>query len=532
MKNRSNYRLLVVLAAVLLVFPSGLSAEEKVLMDFKEPGEVKNWSPTNLDELREAANKAFFEKLATTKGDKLSAYRPPQHPPAPEPPVKLELATEHATPGKHNLKLTYAGGKLPTVGTDKITVDDWSPYKTFQADVFASRACLVVFRVLREKSGRGDDWDGLIGRYEKVARLEPGKNEVVELTYANNKGEGLGSLGKVMRFEISMYAPKDGDSIWVSNLRLSTELPKATTLFSYLNVHFMGEVREEAPFFPKRDRKIKVLGTDWELSAVPEIGHRLEDQWAKPEKKSVEQIEAEFGKDYEELKKTNPRALLAIFRDGQKGYDPSAPEKVYSSWRNTELQGHDPGGVYAVQFGKHPGKSNLSTEFFLRRRTFLMKADLSSIPVRSKILAARLLVVKTSSPKTGDPRSDYGPIVRPAFFVAEACNRDWDEAVANGIEYAEGKFWKEICGEYWSGGDPDFFPLVIAYGQAGYDQNVFDFTEAVRYWTEGRHPNFGFTMYSFPPYMEYCTVWTRHVQDVKKRPALMVIYEPKEKEGQ
>jgi hypothetical protein len=63
---------------------------------------------------------------------------------------------------------------------------------------------------------------------------------------------------------------------------------------------------------------------------------------------------------------------------------------------------------------------------------------------------------------------------------------------------------------------------------AGHDQNVFDFTQAVKYSTEGKHPNRGFTMYSSPPYMEFCTIWTRHVDDVKKQPALMVVYVPGE----
>ncbi len=159
-----------------------------------------------------------------------------------------------------------------------------------------------------------------------------------------------------------------------------------------------------------------------------------------------------------------------------------------------------------------------------------MKADLSSIPAESQVLLARFMAVKSESPNLKALDTEYrmhSPL-KPAFYVAEACNRDWDEAVANGIECAKDKFWKEVCGECWTGNDPDFLPLVIAYGQAGYDQNVFDFiTHAVKRWVEGRQPNCGFTMYSFPPYMEFCHVWTRYAPNIKNRPALMVVYEPK-----
>lgn len=50
--------------------------------------------------------------------------------------------------------------------------------------------------------------------------------------------------------------------------------------------------------------------------------------------------------------------------------------------------------------------------------------------------------------------------------------------------------------------------------------------EAVRWWTSGRHANYGFTMYSFGNYMEFCTVWMRHVPEIRNRPALVVVYEP------
>ncbi len=204
-------RVVSVLVAIVLLGLLGdrARAKDKVLFDFEDEAELKSWTQTPFD-LREAARQALSERLARVKGTEAPVHRKP----ASEPTVKLALTASHATSGKHCLELTYSGGKLPTVGTDKVVVDDWSPYKTFRADVFASRTCVVVFRVMREKSRRDEGWDGAVSRYEKVCRLEAGDNHVVELTYAKD----FDGRGKIVRFEISMHAPKDGESIYVNNV--------------------------------------------------------------------------------------------------------------------------------------------------------------------------------------------------------------------------------------------------------------------------------------------------------------------------
>src|SRR5437870_5544846 len=46
---------------------------------------------------------------------------------AKEPPARIELSTEHATWGKHSLKITFAGGRWPTVTTTAVHAD-WMPY--------------------------------------------------------------------------------------------------------------------------------------------------------------------------------------------------------------------------------------------------------------------------------------------------------------------------------------------------------------------------------------------------------------------
>ncbi len=72
----------------------------------------------------------------------------------------------------------------------------------------------------------------------------------------------------------------------------------------------------------------------------------------------MDQVEAEFAKDYAALKKSHLRAVAVIFRDGQKGYDPAHPGHVYTGWRNTELQGHDPAGVYAGNSASVQARTN------------------------------------------------------------------------------------------------------------------------------------------------------------------------------
>jgi len=129
--------------------------------------------------------------------------------------------------------------------------------------------------------------------------------------------------------------------------------------------------------------------------------------------------------------------------------------------------------------------------------------------------------------KPGDDYFNFSPF-KPTFFFAQPCNRPWVETETNGLQYAKGKYWREPCGMYHAGDDPDFFPLIIAYGQSGLNIQDWDFTEAVKYWTSGEHENHGFVMASPSGFFENFQYHSRENRDVKKRPAMMVIYEPKE----
>jgi hypothetical protein len=149
-----------------------------------------------------------------------------------------------------------------------------------------------------------------------------------------------------------------------------------------------------------------------------------------------------------------------------------------------------------------------------------MRVEVGSIPRGSNILAAELVIVRARP-----PLKEHDPNRHPTMWVAEGCNRPWNETEVNAYEYAAGKFWKAIGGMYYAT-DPDFLPLYLAYGPGGGNgANVWDFAEAVRFWTDGKHPNHGFMLHGNSH--DYMHAWAREAPVAKNRPALLVAYVPK-----
>src|SRR5262249_46213942 len=156
-----------------------------------------------------------------------------------------------------------------------------------------SRPCLIGFTVLQEKSDRGPGYDRSISRWTKTAFLRSGTNHVWAAIHPPNQNAISAKWGKVVRFEIFMYNPHLGESIYVDNIRLRTEKVAA----------------------PSSKVRFSVAGTEWELiavssdtsvasaNAVIELGKKLKDRWTKPEDKSVAQIEKEVKEQYDELKR-------------------------------------------------------------------------------------------------------------------------------------------------------------------------------------------------------------------------------------
>ncbi|MFO0966758.1 MAG: DNRLRE domain-containing protein [Gemmataceae bacterium] len=455
------------LLCLCFVAPPPLGAGEKapperLLFDFEDAAALKDWS--NLDSGK-----------------------------AREPAARIERSTEHATSGKHSLKITFAGGRWPTITTTNVPAN-WMPYWTFKADVTVGRHCVVGFTVLQEKSRRGGGWDATVSRWTKTEFLQPGTNTVVGTLHDPNHYSINDKLGKVVRFEIFMYGPHGGESIFVDNIRIAAA--KETK--------------------PAAVTKFRVAGTELEVSGVRELGKTLKSSSKKPTAKTLDEVEKEFRARYEELKEKHPRAVLAILRDGEKGFDPARPDKVYAGWKDAYWSSHGPDGMTverATNEGRHAGH-----EVFMRHRSPLMRVDLSSIPKGSTILDARLLVVRNYD----KPIKEHNP-EQPNMWVVEPCNRPWEEYEVNAYEYAKDKFWKAIGGMYY-GPDPDFLPIYLAHGPSQGKVNVWDFTEAVRFWTDGKHENHGFMLHGDAGDW-FARAHAREAAEVRNRPAALVIYE-------
>jgi hypothetical protein len=320
---------------------------------------------------------------------------------------------------------------------------------------------------------------------------------------------------RVTTFDILMVDPHDGDAIFVDNIRLSPEAPAATTP---LHIDYVYSPGQDHAFWPKLEKKIPVLGTEIEVANATELGDRLKARWVKPQDRTVEQIEADIKAQFEELKKKHPGAVLAVLRDGARGYDPASPEKIYSGWKDCGTTAHPPTSLTVASL-RNVGKAE-KMETVFRLRPALMRVDLASIPAGAQVLAARLLLVR-ANPLAKDWDT------KPTLFVAEPCNRPWQEFEMNSFQYARDKFWKEAWGMSWNGDDPDFFPLFLAHGPSQGTTNTWDFTKAVSYWTDGKHANHGFVLYSAPKYIDHLWVHTRKAKEVSNRPTLFVIYVPK-----
>jgi hypothetical protein len=467
--------------------------EDKVVFDFETPADVATWTPAKPPEVRDE-----------------------------QPAAKVEFTAEHATAGKGALKLTFDGGTWPAVVTTTIPVDEgWEKFQTIKLDVWVPRDCIVGMCITQEKgnpkpaNAKPEDPMPPPNRWWKMLRLVAGPNDVdfplVDRWYGVQK-----QFGKVVSFTLVMYQPRKGESIVVDNVRLSARKvnPAETgALWSpYCQAGFSMPAKRDWARSPKWP-EFKVLGTDLVVKDVGDLGKKLKDKWAAAPEKTIDQVETEIRAQFDELKKTHPKAVLAIFRDGEKGWDPANPDKVYDGWRDAYVNCHGPDAPGQDRERAH-GKGATS-ENFMRHRGLLMQADLSCLPKGSEILAAKFVLVTTGT---------YGKPQKPNMYACEPCCREWDEATVNCYEYAPGKLWKQMSGCYY-GEDPDFLPVYIAHGQATPPTDVWDFTEALKLWVSGEHPNRGFFLHGDAG--EYETVFLREAKDVKQRPAILVVYEPK-----
>jgi hypothetical protein len=469
-------RAIGILAILLLPAAAPAPAVDAVLFDFEEEGDVARWGPYAIPEV---------------KGN--------------EPALKIERVSDPTTSGRHALKLTGGGGFWPAVATEHIPVaGDWKEFKILKVDVTVTEPAIVGFRVLQEKSKREAE-EGGDSRWDRTANLLPGRNEIA-VTIHDTGYKIVPERGNVTTFIISLYKPKPGQAYVFDHFRLTSEMPPPGNISSrYAPLYrdgFSTAVARESD----RTRslpKFRLAGTDVSVGDVGELGKMLRPTWKAPAPSTVDQEIEEFSMRVAEVRKTKPKAMMAVLRDGDDGY---------SGWRDTYLNCHGPDGPHASRSPGNYGKQT-SLELFMRHRGLLLQVDLSGIPAGAKVLAAKLVLSRATDGKPS----------KPNVFVAEPCTRPWVEEEANCYEYAAGKFWKAVSGTY-HGEDADFLPLFLAYGPTGYPAASWDFTEAVKHWVEGKNPNHGFFLYGDSG--DYLRVHARESAEVGKRPALLVAYLP------
>ena len=406
----------------------------------------------------------------------------------------LEIAKEpkaQIAPCPEGFKITFAGGRWPTVATTAVP-DDWTPWKTLAAEVTVERSCLIGFQAVQERSQRNGGWDGLISRWAKTSFLKPGRNDLrMSLEDPSGNGYGLNpkKYGRVTALEIFFYTPHPDEGIEVRGLRLLRE--KSST--GSPGVRF------------------KVAGTSMETANIRELAKTRKEKWTKPEPTTVDQIEREFEKEYAKIQGEHPKAKLLKFRDGENGY---------AGWSDAHINSHGP-DTNTEERARNTGKAE-TQEAFMRHRSLLMRADLSTIPKGSTILAARFILVAADEQfeKGRDPRVD------PNLWVVEPCNRPWVESEVNAYEYAKDKFWKSVGGISSYDQDPDFHPIFLATGPGNAPVSSWDFTEAVKFWTAGEHENHGFFLHG-DSFHYMGRAFSREAKEVRNRPAILVVYEPK-----
>ncbi|NQZ60381.1 MAG: hypothetical protein HRT88_23280, partial [Lentisphaeraceae bacterium] len=370
-----------------------------------------------------------------------------------------------------------------------------------------SRDALVCFRVMQEKSTRDNGWYGYTGRFERTALLKKGSSTLIAALRQKRDQKFDPQQGKVMRFEIILHDAKPGDSIYIDNVRLSASAMPLKNL----------PISQIGGNFPNRGHRLTVLGTDLKVKNLAELATKLAPKWQEPRQRSIQQVEADFREKYKQILKNKPKAKMVIFRDGQTGFDTNKTEDVYAGWRDTYITCHEPESMLTVAGVVNHGKKPLQ-EIFMRHRTGLMKADFSSVPQGSKVLAANFVLCRT---KKFEPSRSHKV---PNMWVMEACNRPWIETEANAFQYARHKYWQNFSGRAWEGSNPDSLPLFIGHGPGQGQVNTWDFIHAMKRWIEQDEPNHGFWVYADSKDW-LLEAHFRESSQVDLRPAIMLIYE-------
>ncbi len=517
MNHRTAMSSVVLVSAIGLTLALSLAqparAEDAMLLDFENPADLANWSPVTVGQAPAPASSqpsTMPEPAAVPPA--AAGTKPDASPMA----ATAELSDKNATNGSKALKIIFHGGRWPGVADAKLPIGgDWQEFNSIKLDMTADRPTLAGLRITQRKSPEdvGAVWD-------RTIYLAPGKNEIqLYLKHPEGWGPIAGKYGDVVSLAIYAYRPADGQTLYVDNVRLSPDKPARNSFRDpmwtpyWWEGHSMHNLRE----FSRTGKMpaFTVSGTELAVPDCATLAAKLKDQWTPPQVKTLEEIEADFTRNYQEIKKDHPKAILAIFRDGQAGFDPAEPEKAYAGWKDAHLDCHGPDGPLPGR-ETNSGKNDY-LEAFMRHRALIAQVDLSVIPKGSEILSAQLLLNRLEQSRDATKMAN--------MWVAEPCMRPWEESEVNGYQYADGKLWKAVSGCFYGQDDPDFLPIFLAHGPAQGRASVWDFTHAVRFWTDGQHANHGFIFHGDS--LDYMLIYSRECKQPQLRPALMVIYEPK-----
>ncbi len=420
--------------------------------------------------------------------------------------VKIEPSVENTTKSKYSMKLTYDGGEFPTVGT-KVIADGILNSKYLCADITAPRDCVVGFSLMQQKSKEGYINKDSHSKYIGTVFLHKGLNKAgVLLAHRYNRFD-IGN-GDIIRFDIFMFHPLKGESIYIDNIVFSSGVPPVTELPWHDREWQSDKVATKAEF--------KIAGSDAVIKSYRMYGAAAaapKDKFPYFGEKSAAELEKDMRDKLAELQKSSQNVKFAVFRRGDKGFDPDAPAKIYENAADVYITTHGPdGNLIGGRANCYGAAASETTELFMDHRSSMFYFDLSSIPAGSKIIDARFVVTKIK------------PVNGAGMFIAVPCNRKWEEKTANAFEYAYGKCWKELFAFGFAGEDPDFLPVILGGALSSGKSIACDFTEAVKYWTDGKNGNNGF---HFPSDgKDYLGVYTSKNKSIPNRPALFVIYEP------
>jgi hypothetical protein len=275
--------------AILLALALGLSASaaetppDALLFSFEKDADLAAWAPV---------------KLAEAKSEQ----------PAP----KIELSSEGATSGKSCLKITFAGGQWPTVGTSVIPVKGtWKEYQTVKAHLTVDHDVIAYFGIGQGKQ----DVAALKPQWQKTLMLRPGRNEVA-LTIRHGIGRTVidPKEGEITSFVIGMFQPAAGEVLRVDNVRVSADWPAPQVTGWYSPYNHDGYSAWSAADYERTKTipRFEVLGTDLKVASYEELSKMLKPSWKPASDVTLDQ-DPDFANCYYYAKGKHWKAVSGMY---------------------------------------------------------------------------------------------------------------------------------------------------------------------------------------------------------------------------